>query len=141
MRTSPRSGDWLTLPGAVAGGTSSTGWSSGGGAAGSLAIALALSAGAAASGVRSAVQAASASASSAIADVIGFMHSAPCKKQRTALGTRRSRIANIEAGDKRVGAARAPIGLVSRNVEWGKGGSVVVVRGGRCILYKKKQQK
>src|SRR3546814_4576287 len=64
MRTSPRSGDWLTLPGAVAGGTSSTGWSSGGGAAGSLAIALALSAGAAASGVRSAVQAASASASS-----------------------------------------------------------------------------
>src|SRR3546814_9052521 len=81
MRTSPRSGDWLTLPGAVAGGTSSTGWSSGGGAAGSLAIALALSARAAASGVRSAVQAASASASSAIAGVIGFMHSAPCRSE------------------------------------------------------------
>src|SRR3546814_548828 len=32
MRTSPRSGDWLTFPGAVAGGPSSTGWSSGGGA-------------------------------------------------------------------------------------------------------------
>src|SRR3546814_1452389 len=82
MRTSPRSGDWLTLPGAVAGGTSSTGWSSGGGAAGSLAIALALSAvGASASPcARPAVQAASASASSAIAGVIGFMRSAPCVK-------------------------------------------------------------
>src|SRR3546814_3786220 len=87
MRTSPRSGDWLTLPGAVAGGTSSTGWSSGGGAAGSLVIALALSAvGASASpGARSAVQAASASASSAIAGVIGFMRSAPCGKTAQSL--------------------------------------------------------
>src|SRR3546814_4124910 len=87
MRTSPRSGDWLTLPGAVAGGTSSTGWSSGGGAAGSLAIALALSAGGASAspGARSAVQAASASASSAIAGVIGFMRSAPCGKTAQSL--------------------------------------------------------
>src|SRR5690606_36724083 len=75
-----RSGVWLI--GAVAGGTSSAGWSSGGGAAGSLAIASAVSAGvaAASSGVRSALQAASASASSATAGIVGFMHPAPDKQ-------------------------------------------------------------